>query len=68
MLSVLVSVLGTALIFSLGGWLKALGDYRSLKTTSDSQLALLNELKVSQLVTAEVMKAVKDLSIKKASG
>lgn len=54
-----LSVLGTSLIFTIGLLVRQAGAYKDLKTAFDVQAALLNESKVTQLVTAEVMKAVK---------
>lgn len=58
-LASIVSVLCTGLIFTIGLLIRQASAYRDLKTAYDVQAKLLNEAQVTQLVTAEVMKAVK---------
>lgn len=56
-----ISVLVTALIFTIGLLVRQASAYKDLKTAFDVQAGLLNDFKINSLVTTEVMKAVKDL-------
>lgn len=56
------SLLFGVAIFTAGGWIKSLSDYRTLRDAFDKQGKLLDEANLNNRITAEVMKAVKDVS------
>ena len=62
------SLLFGVAIFACGGWIKTLSDYKTLREAFDKQGKLLDESTLNQRITAEVMKAVRDLSEQRAGG
>lgn len=62
------SLLFGVAIFTCGGWIKTLSDYKTLREAFDKQGKLLDESTLNQRITAEVMKAVRDLSEQRAGG
>lgn len=64
----LLSISVTGFIAAVGALFKVLNDNRTLRSTVESLTAALNEMKMSQMVTNEVMRAVKAITAEKASG